>query len=558
VIWGVLLLSAAAVNVGKLLFQRFRKWAHPRRLAVVVLGGGLAAVSLGVWSVHRLHAPRNAGPNVLLLIVTGLRSDLLPPEGSATFPRLSALAAESRVYAACYPPVPQTSPALMTLVTGRSPLRHGVRHSFPSSDLLRPGTDNLISILRQNGYTTAALTDAGGDFFSRMGDLFHTVRGADRSLPRLLQERVLRRHCHLFPYLTRRPLRALFPVLRNFPELTPPARLARETDARLRRLRSREKFFLAVHVSALEAPFAGAPPPGGSAYTGPHRYAFSPSHAEEGISESDKERIRLLYQTNARAVDAAVGRILDSLKNRRLEENTIVLAWSPFGEQLFERGLGLGHGGHLFGRETLAAPLIIRVPRKRIPPRRVEEAVRAQDVAPTVLSLLGIGVPDGMDGFPLEQREFGEPAEEFFGVYAETEWPSFVSGGPDPANMKTRALGQLLEIDLWAPSHLRVNAAWEDHILLRKHRMIQIGAERLVYTPTQKESVYRLFQLEEDPDGMADAAGSRKNAERVRELKDALYRFMARESGWHPQNGYWIPEAFLREPAGFKIDAPED
>jgi arylsulfatase A-like enzyme len=543
--WSVLLL-AAAEWARRLIFS-FSGLPLPARLGYAVLGGGLALAALGVWSVLRFQALRNQGTNLLILAAPGLRTDLLEQgaSGRRLAPRMNELAGESRAYARCAAPVAAAAPAWATFWTGRTPLAHRVRHSYPSAEDLRFGPDSLPALLRRQGYHTVALTDAGGDLFSRTAREFDRADASDESRPSRARARALARHCHLMPYLSGGAARRLVPALRGLPGLSDPALLAEEADGWLKKLRFRKKFCLTVQFSALRPPHAVASRRAlallDPAYRGAEKYSAAPEDAAPAQARgdvvrpaADAARVRRLYEANARALDDAVGRVLDSLKEWHLDENTVVVLWSPFGQD-FERK----PGDPLPGWDALAAPLVVREPRRRTPPRWISEPVRQHDAAPTLLDALGLAVPESMEGFPLKQRDFGEPPDEFFLVYAETD----VTDPPEEALHPP--VEEMLEPDPLDPGRRRVPPGWEEHVLIAKRRMVRLGPLRLVYAPRRGGVRFELYDASDASGGAEDLSRRRGAEDKLQDMKDVFFRFLARENGWRPQNGYWIPEAIL-------------
>jgi arylsulfatase A-like enzyme/predicted Zn-dependent protease len=103
-----------------------------------------------------------------------------------------------------------------------------------------------------------------------------------------------------------------------------------------------------------------------------------------------------LYDGEIAFTDAQVGRVLDWLEQRGLRENTIVIVVGDHGESLGEHGES-EHGYFVYDA-TVRVPLMIRVPDTDVAGRRVACQVRTIDVAPTVLDLIGAGVPEGLHG----------------------------------------------------------------------------------------------------------------------------------------------------------------
>ncbi|MBW2421613.1 MAG: sulfatase-like hydrolase/transferase, partial [Deltaproteobacteria bacterium] len=84
-------------------------------------------------------------------------------------------------------------------------------------------------------------------------------------------------------------------------------------------------------------------------------------------------------------------RVLDTLRELRLDDETLVVFTADHGEEFGERGW-LGHTTTL-REEVVRVPLIIRDPRAA--PETVSQPVSLVSIAPTVLDLLGIDVAEG-------------------------------------------------------------------------------------------------------------------------------------------------------------------
>jgi tetratricopeptide (TPR) repeat protein len=105
--------------------------------------------------------------------------------------------------------------------------------------------------------------------------------------------------------------------------------------------------------------------------------------------------------------DAQVARLLDALDALDLRRNTVVVYASDHGESLGEHGEPT-HGIFLYGA-TLDVPLIIAPPTGAaigspavtLAGRRVAGLARLVDVTPTLLDLVGLPVPSGLDGVSL-------------------------------------------------------------------------------------------------------------------------------------------------------------
>jgi arylsulfatase A-like enzyme len=116
------------------------------------------------------------------------------------------------------------------------------------------------------------------------------------------------------------------------------------------------------------------------------------------LSPGDFQRIRALYYGMIAEVDAQLGRLFDTLKDRGDWDDTMIIFTSDHGEMLGDHGL-LGKGG--FYAQSQHIPLIIRAP------GGTQGAVRgftsSADVFPTLLDLWGLAgrhAPDGQSLMP--------------------------------------------------------------------------------------------------------------------------------------------------------------
>jgi len=109
-------------------------------------------------------------------------------------------------------------------------------------------------------------------------------------------------------------------------------------------------------------------------------------------------------------VDRALGRIVDTLEEEGLAENTVIVFISDNGYFLGERGLA---GKWLIYEESIRVPLIVvdpRLPEARRGTTRAEMALNL-DLAPTLLDLAGVAAPDGYEGRSLVPLLRGETPE---------------------------------------------------------------------------------------------------------------------------------------------------
>jgi arylsulfatase A-like enzyme len=137
-------------------------------------------------------------------------------------------------------------------------------------------------------------------------------------------------------------------------------------------------------------------------------------------------------------MDRQIGRLLDGLKARGLEENTIVVFTSDNGAlPTFDGARSAPYRGHKLAlyEGGIRMPFIVRWPGK-IPAGRVDtrSVLSAQDVFPTLCAIAGAALPQGqrLDGIDVSEAWRGQPLAgrgPLFWEYGRNE--EFFRFGPD-------------------------------------------------------------------------------------------------------------------------------
>jgi arylsulfatase A-like enzyme/Flp pilus assembly protein TadD len=309
-----------------------------RALATLVCAGILAAGCDG--------GSRGAGEErverIVLVSIDTLRADHVGCYGAADAetPALDALAAEGVRFATAISPAPITLPSHATLLTGRDPPQHGVRHNGFFE--LPTDVPTLAEQLRGAGYATAAFVSA-----FVLDDRFGLARGFDLYDARL--------------GVTRSS---------GGPGAVAERRGDHTVDAALAWLaEAPERFFLWVHLYDPHAEYR--PPPPFS-----ERFAGRPYAGEIAFADSQLARLR-----------AAVG--------ARFGGGTLWWVTSDHGESLGEHA----ERTHSFGiyEATQHVPLIAAGP--GLPRGAVSEALVAlADLAPSALELAALPPLPGASG----------------------------------------------------------------------------------------------------------------------------------------------------------------
>ena len=352
-----------------------------------------------------------------MVVVDTLRADHLQVYGyeRPTSPRLRERSPDWFVFENAQSPAPWTAPALISLITSLHPVAHGVLE-FPNPGRLAERVDTLPEILKRAGFATAAFTEGGyakADFGLGQGfDHFPRSRGDDEShesnvlypsrleanLDRALAWLAARRDERFFllfhTYETHTPYRAPEPYVRALaPDWDEAAEHARLREAILRWNRTRQltpEELLALQIHLSHCRLAGLPEP-------VDRPALAQSARAAGLGGADlfrsapfRRRLTDLYDAEIAYTDAQLERLWGALDAPALRDQTLVVLLSDHGEGFGEHG-HFDHGSVLH-EELLRIPLMLRVPGSHAPPRRIPDLVRAIDLTPTLLDLLGVEV----------------------------------------------------------------------------------------------------------------------------------------------------------------------
>ena len=117
------------------------------------------------------------------------------------------------------------------------------------------------------------------------------------------------------------------------------------------------------------------------------------------ISEEKIRELRHGYYACISYVDALLGRLLDKLKERNLEDSTIVCLWGDHGFHLGEQGLWTKANNYELSARV---PLIIYSPSQKQKGATSNAFVELVDLYPTLAELCGLEIPDGLEGLSMK------------------------------------------------------------------------------------------------------------------------------------------------------------
>jgi arylsulfatase A-like enzyme len=137
---------------------------------------------------------------------------------------------------------------------------------------------------------------------------------------------------------------------------------------------------------------------------GHHPYATPERGPFAGSDEIDQYRNALHYG------DISLGALIEGLRTRGLEENTVWVVYGDHGEAFGQHQGNYGHTFFLYD-ENIHVPFLIAAPGLMHGQERVHNVVSLVDTAPTILDLVGIPLPAKYQGRTMLD---GEPRMALF------------------------------------------------------------------------------------------------------------------------------------------------
>ncbi|MGV3721787.1 MAG: sulfatase [Actinomycetota bacterium] len=328
--------------------------------------------------------------NVLWIVIDCLRRDHLGCYGYRrnTSPNIDRLARESARFDHVISPHIPTQPAHTTLFTGRDVFEHQIVAQGGKQEL-DPSIRLLPDLLRERGYFTGAVDN--------IGRWIEPAFERYEKYPRWLHDGSL-------PW-------------RNGEEVT-----ARALDLLREAAGRSQPFFLFLHYWDPHTPYLPPPPFDRMFYGGDEK---DPAHRSmDAVWASpwffnyfsewmggvrDIEFVKAQYDAGIAYSDACLAHVFNRLGELGLWDDTLILVQADHGEELDEHGCWFDHHG-LYDT-NVRVPLVVRFPGARHAGRVVPELLSLVDLAPAVLSSLGLNGLGGMRrGHSLEQLVEGSPA----------------------------------------------------------------------------------------------------------------------------------------------------
>ncbi len=417
-----------------------------------VLLAGLGTV-LGSGPVRGGPPPPPRRPNLVIFLADQMRGEAMGCDGNPDVktPRLDRLAAGGVRFRNGFANNPVCCPARASILTGMYAQRHGLM----INDLrLRESHTTIAEVLQAQGYRTAFLGKWHLDGGIR--EPGYVPPGPRRQGFEFWAAHECN-HRHFKSH-----------YFRDGPEPVPFERFEVEewVDRGLEFVGTGadRPFFLMIACGPPHSPYQA--PPADRALYDPARLRVSPSW-REGVRGGSREDLAQSYGMIT-AMDRGIGRLLDGLEARGLTRDTIFLFTSDHGDLLGTHGLRMKRMPY---EESARIPMILSsfdssAPRDAqqglapgkpagIPSGRVSDVfITHVDLMPTLLGLMGIPSPWGVQGADLSKVVRGETSDGPDSVFLQNFMIGKGDADPIPGWRAVRTASHLYARTKEGPGHL--------------------------------------------------------------------------------------------------------
>ena len=363
-----------------------------------------------------IAAKQAQGLNVLLITIDTLRFDRISfhTDAHVQTPNIDKLAARSQVFLRAYAHNPVTLPSHTNIMTGTTPIYHGI-----SDNLGFRLEDRFITLaehLRSNSFKTAAFV-ASFPLDSRFGlnqgfDLYNDNYGTQK-------------------------LYQMYYAQRRASEVIRPAMEWIEAQS--------SKWFVWIHL-------------------------FDPHEPYDPPAPFDQEYAGDPYSGEVAYIDAQLSVLFDHLDRTGAMANTLIILTADHGEGMGDHG-EYSHSYFAYN-SVLHVPLIMHIPGKL--PGLVEENASHMDIFPTVSEVLDLKIPKQIQGESLLPLMEGK-ARARGTIYFESLTPNLLAGW---APLRGFVRGEFKYINLPIPEVYDLKKDAEENVnLANKSNLPQLEKE---------------------------------------------------------------------------------
>lgn len=337
------------------------------------------------------------GPNIILISLITMRADHLSSYGYhlKTSPNIDKLAMDAVIFENAISPSPLAQPSHAGILTGKYTTGNGVIYE---GNKLADSETTLAEMLRAKGYNTAAFIGRShlkAEFGLDQGFMTYNDRTA-------------------FFAPTHNPIsmsKAIGIIAPKLKKLLSQDEISKAEEVNGHIFKWLDKnydnpFFIYAYYSDTHGPYSvkgeftninGSN--GFENYTDEEFYILERDYLRKGnITPNIRDSMVKFYDNDIYQLDDNIGKLFDKIEELGLKDDTIIVITGVHGQEFFDHG-NFGHKDTLY-QEVIHVPLIVYYPNK-INAKRAEEAISTIDIFPTLLSILDLEIPNGIDGVNL-------------------------------------------------------------------------------------------------------------------------------------------------------------
>ena len=345
-------------------------------LLSVILGA--VGLNLGLVIDSRVNEPE--GFNVILIGIDTWRADHVSSFGYSrmTTPNIDRIAQRSASFTKAYATTSWTLPSFHSILTSLYQSSHGV---IDGRYRLGNWHVTLAEIMKNEGYRTGGFisgTYLKSSFgFNQGFDIYHEAVTSAA-------------------------------LIETYDDVTSP-RLTELVMPWVRDSQDRS-FFLFIHY--WDPHYDYIPPPPYDKMFDPHydgdikchRFRFN-DRINPDMDPRDLEHIIALYDAEIAWTDWHIGKIIDTLEDLDMMRRTIIVLVGDHGDEFFEHGCK-GHHQNLYNT-SIHVPMIFAIPGIE-QPKCFDMSVSTVDLLPTIVDVIGLGLPNRVEGRSLGPIIYGE------------------------------------------------------------------------------------------------------------------------------------------------------
>ncbi|HOX39623.1 MAG TPA: arylsulfatase [Candidatus Brocadiia bacterium] len=378
-----------------------------------MIGAGAAAMALS----GSARAAQRERPNILFLMVDQFRPDCIGADGNRAIrtPNLDRIAYEGIRFPCAYSSTPTCTPARAGLLTGLSPWNHGMlgyarvgeRYAFEKPRALRDAGYHTIGIGKMHWHPQRNMHGLHELYLDESG------RAETPGFVSDYRAWFAKEAPGLSPDATGIGFNEFRSGVYALPENLHPTHWTAQTAIdRLKAYDQAEPFYMKVSFARPHSPYdppkrfwdmyesADLPPAVVGKWAARHapRSDDGPNIWHGDLGPEQVRKSRQGYYGSVSFIDEQIGRILETLEERGLLEETLILLTADHGDMT---------GDHHMWRKSYAyeasarIPMLMRWPEGLVAGGRGQVCrapVELRDVLPTFLDAAGAAIPDSLDG----------------------------------------------------------------------------------------------------------------------------------------------------------------